>query len=74
MKTVEESDFFEIARTGARVSLRDAKALLDVFCKAAAEVQPHIPVGVDPELAQRKPSKHVKDFDPNYNSKETTSD
>jgi superfamily II DNA/RNA helicase len=71
-KTVEESDFFEVPQTGARVSLRDAKALLDVFCKAAAEVQPMVPL--DPELAQRKPSKYVKDFEPFYNSKETTSD
>jgi hypothetical protein len=38
MKTVEESNFFEIPQTGARVSLRDAKSVLDVFCKAAAEM------------------------------------
>lgn len=31
-------------------------------------------MGVDPELAKRKPSKHVKDFDATYTSKETTSD
>jgi hypothetical protein len=38
MKRVEPSDYFEVPQTGARVSLRDAKTLLDVFCKAAAEV------------------------------------
>jgi hypothetical protein len=56
-KTVEESDFFEIPHTGARVSLRDAKTLVDVFCKAAAEVKTLIPL--DQEVATRKPSKYV---------------
>ena len=43
-KSVDESDFFEIPSTGARVSLRDAKSVLDLFCKAAAESKSSIPL------------------------------
>jgi hypothetical protein len=83
-KSVDESDFFEIPITGARVSLRDAKSVLDLFCKAAAESQGPLPLNnpmnFDPSnaeqnlAAQKKPSKFVKEFEPNYHSKETTSD
>jgi hypothetical protein len=30
-----ESEFFVIEKTGARVSLRDSKDIIDLFCKAA---------------------------------------
>ncbi len=30
-----ESEFYEIPKTGARVSLRDSKEIIDLFCKAA---------------------------------------
>lgn len=30
-----ESEFYEIPTTGARVSLRDSKEIIDLFCKAA---------------------------------------
>lgn len=36
-KRIDESDFFEVEKTGARVSLRDAKSVLETFCKAAAD-------------------------------------
>lgn len=34
----DETDFFEVPQTGARVSLRDAKSLVEMFCETAAEV------------------------------------
>jgi len=36
-KTADESQYFEVESTGARISMRDAKLLLSIFCKAAAE-------------------------------------
>lgn len=80
-KSIDESDFFEVPSTGARVSLRDAKSVLETFCKAAADCVPiqvssASPEDGDPEsLAMKKPiSKYVKDYEPYYHSKETTSD
>jgi len=49
-KKVEESDFFEIPSTGARVSLRDAKLVLDTFCKAAAEAKSQFDLDPSDEL------------------------
>ena len=34
-KKVDDSEYFEIESTGARVSLRDSKSLIELFCKAA---------------------------------------
>lgn len=36
------NEYFEIEDTGARVSLRDSKQLIEVFCKAADEMGPHM--------------------------------
>lgn len=81
-KKIDESDFFEVEKTGARVCLRDAKSVLETFCKAAADCVPIPPPVESPEdteqdensPATKKPSKYVKDYEPYYHSKETTSD
>jgi len=72
-KTVDESEYFEIQDTGAKVSLRDAKSLLETFCKAAQELQPYIHFK-KPEADEnptRKMGKYVKDFEPYYKTSET---
>jgi hypothetical protein len=43
-KKIDHEDYFEIESTGARVSLRDAKSVLDLFCKAATESQGSVPL------------------------------
>jgi hypothetical protein len=37
-KTVDASEYYEIKETEAKVSLRDAKSLLETFCKTAQEI------------------------------------
>lgn len=80
IKKVDESEFFEVEETGARVSLRDAKSLIDVFCKAAEDIEPAIHNMADNREAtanhpaQRKLSKYVHDRDPFYKSTETPAD
>lgn len=77
---MDESEFFEIEKTGARVSLRDSKSLIEVFCKAAEELEPavHNMDGArssgDGQAEPRKLSKFVQDLDPYYKSQETTAD
>ena len=37
---VDVNEFYEVRDSGARISLRDSKSLIDVFCEAAAESGP----------------------------------
>ena len=41
-------DFFKVPSTGVRVSLRDSKSLIEVFCEAATEGKADFPE--NPEL------------------------
>lgn len=80
IKEVDESEFFEIEKTGARVSLRDSKSLIELFCKAAETLEPAVQytnddrAGEDGQAQSRKLSKYVQDMDPYYKSQETTAD
>lgn len=48
VKAQDESQYFSVSKTGARMSMRDSKLLLETFCKAAAESCQ----SVDPEEEQ----------------------
>lgn len=82
---VDVDDYFEVEKTGARVSLRDAKSLIEVFCEAAAEVtptesntnnpeDPKNSVTVPVDSTDKKIYKFVTDFKPFFRTQETTPD
>ena len=85
-QAVDVNDFFEVPTTGARISLRDSKSLIEVFCEAAAEnyplqvkfkdqENPESGVKVQgPSDGEKKFSKHVLDLKPNYRTMETHPD
>lgn len=72
MKRADTSTFLEISETGARINRRDAKLLLNTFCKAAAEENSSIAAII--EKAPKKISRNVYDFEPQFKTTQTEED
>lgn len=65
-KAPDITDYFCIQSTGARISIRDSKTMIENFCKLAAECQKSVDLKPEDDQEQpvRKISNHVKEFEP----------